>query len=401
MKRIFSLALCISAVCAVNAQKAVVDQAAKLSGKNAQLEDARALIQQAMNDPETAKDARTYFVAGKLEFDAYDNSYKLKAINPNDPAVDPVEMAMELINGFNRFMQALPLDSVPDAKGNIKTKFSKDIVNKLAGHYSDYYDAGANLYNAKKVFPEAYTAFMVYGDMPEMETLGKARPIPNELRPTAYYNAGLAAWFGNQVELAAEAFKKARLADYDDKQAYTMEIMCWQNIAQNDKAREQEAKDNIMNIALAGYEKYGLDEPLFINNMTSTLVLDGKYDDALSLLNKEIALHPDKPILIGLRGWVYDRKGDDAASEADYRNVAKMDNVDFDTLKRAAMKIARIGQEKWNNIEGATEAERQNVKTNYYEAAMAIADKAANINPNDDDLNYLLDNIQYALDTYF
>ncbi len=400
MKKFFSLALCLAAVASMSAQKQNVDQAAKLSGKADKLTEARELIKSAMENPETKDDARTYFVAGKIELDAFDNSYKAQMINPDNVNTD--EMGQQLINAYHYFLQALPLDSVPDEKGNVKPKFSKDIVSKLAGHHRDFGNAGVNFFNSKKFYPQAYEAFMIYSDMPSLPFMGKSAPVvPQEDIATFYFNAGLSAYSGNAVEEAAKAFKKSREAGYSAEEPYIYEIASWQNIAQTDEARTDEAKNNILAAAKAGYDKFGLQNPLFMNNMVNSMVSDGKNDEAIALLTQEISAHPDNAILYGLRGYVNDRAGNDDASEADYRKAASLPDVDFETLKNASKKIARIGTMKWANIEGATEAQRQEIKTRYFDSAMEIADKAANINPNDDDLNYVIENIQYALDTYF
>ena len=55
------------------------------------------------------------FVAGKIEFDAFDNSFKKQMINPKDPSVNPLEMGEQLLNGYQEFLKALSLDSVPNA----------------------------------------------------------------------------------------------------------------------------------------------------------------------------------------------------------------------------------------------------------------------------------------------
>ncbi|MDE5796425.1 MAG: hypothetical protein K2H75_04890, partial [Muribaculaceae bacterium] len=300
------------------------------------------------------------------------------------------------------FLQALPLDSVPDAKGSIKPKFSKDIVSKLAGHHQDFGNAGVNFFNSKKFYPQAYEAFMIYSDMPSLPFMGKSAPaVSQEDIATFYFNAGLSAYSGNAVDKAATAFKKAREAGYPAEEPYIYEIASWQNIAQTDEARTEEAKKNIFAAAKAGYDKFGLQNPLFMNNMINSMVSDGNTAAAIDLLSQEITAHPDNAILYGLRGYVNDRAGNDDASEADYLKAAAMPDVDFETLKNASKKIARIGTMKWANIEGATESQRKEIKTRYFDKAMEIADKAANINPNDDDLNYVIENIQYALDTYF
>jgi tetratricopeptide (TPR) repeat protein len=138
--------------------------------------------------------------------------------------------------------------------------------------------------------------------------------------------------------------------------------------------------------------------------MINSIVTDGKIDQALSELNTVIAANPDNAALYGLRGYVYDRAENDEASENDYRKAASLPNVDFETLKNACKKIFRIGTVKWNEIEGASPeaaAARQNVKDNYFEAAKKIAEQAGSMNPNDSDLQNVMESIDYALETYF
>lgn len=404
MSRFVTFALCLAAIGSMSAQKAVVDQANKLAGKTDQLANARNLIKQAIENPETAKDARTYFTAGKIEFDAYDKATTNQMINPNDPSAQPDVMADEIMNGYRYFMQALPLDSMPNEKGQVKPKYSKDIIGKIAGHANDFFTAGANYFNTKQYYPQAYEAFMVYGDLPSSGLLGKsAALIPAEQIATAYFNAGLAAYQGNAVEESANAFKKAREAGYE-KDAYIYEIACWQNIAQKDDARMAESQKKIMDVAEAGFEKFGMDEPIFFNNIINSLVLDGQIDQAISKLDNAISQNPDNAALYGLRGYVYDRADKDDLSEADYRKAASMPSIDFETLKNASKKIFRIGTNMWNEIEGTSpeaKAARQNVKTNYFDVAKQYAEQAKAMNADDSDMQTLMESIDYVLETYF
>lgn len=405
MNRFLTLALCVAAIGTASAQKANVDQAAKLSGKTDQLNQARSLIKQAMENPETQNDARTYYIAGKIEFDAYDNATKAKMINPNDASAQGTAMADELLQGYKYFLKALPLDSLPDEKGKVKPKFSKDMIGKIGGHANDFFTAGADYFNNKDYYPQAYEAFMIYGDLPESGMLGKMAELidPSQIA-TSYFNAGLSAYSGNAVDESAKAFRKARLAGYDDPNCYIYEIACWQSIAQKDESRMKEVQSKILDVAKAGNEKYGLAQPIFINNMINSIVTDGKIDEALAELNKIIEANPDNANLYGLRGYVYDRAEKDTESEADYRKAASLPDVDFETLKNASKKIFRVGTSKWNNLEGVspeTTAARQDIKTNYFETAKQIAEKAQAMQPDDSDIQNVLESINYALETYF
>lgn len=403
MKKLLTFALCMAAIGSMSAQKANVDAAKKLSGKPESIAEARDLINKAMQNPETANDAQTYYIAGKIEFDAFDKEYTNSMINP--ASVDAIKMGEKLLNGYNNFVKALPLDQLPDAKGKVKPKYTKDMISKIKGHANDYFKAGADFFNGKKYYPEAYEGFMIYADMPNQEFMAEEKlELPDADRGTAYFNAGLAAYSGNEIYKSAEAFNKARSVGYDDKQAYIYEIACWQTAAQRDSTMLDTAKAKIIEVAEAGDAKYGIEEPIFVNNIVNFLVSDGKYDEAIAKVNSLISANPSNAGLYGLRGFIYDRQGNDDASVEDYRKSVSLEGADFETLKNAGKKIYRVGAEKWNKIEGNTEearAARQDVKVNYFEAAKAIADKAKAMNSSDSDLDYLIENIDYALTTYF
>ncbi len=403
MKKLMTFALCFTAIGSMSAQKANVEAAKKLSGKPDKIEEARSLINQAMQNPETANDAQTYYIAGKIEFDAFDKDLSSSMINP--ASVDKLKMGQNLINGYNNYVKALPLAAVPNEKGKVDTKTPKAIVNALKGHANDYFQAGVDFFNGQKVYPEAYESFMIYADMPEQDFMqGEKLELPDADRGTAYFNAGLAAYTGDDIFKSADAFRKARGVGYDDKQAYVYEIACWQTAAQRDSTMEQTAKEKILEVAEAGDKKFGMEEPIFINNIVNFLVTDGKYDQAANKVTDLISANPDNAGLYGLRGFVYDRMGKDEESVNDYRKAASIDNVDFETLKNACKKIYRAGADKWNTIEGNSEqarAARLDVKTNYFEAAKAIADRAKAMQSNDSDLDYVIESIDYALTTYF
>lgn len=398
MKKVLSLALCGLAVFSLGAQKTNVEQAKKLAGKVDKIGDARALIGQALSDPETANQADTYYVAGKIEWDAFNKNKSTQAINPEK--VNPLEMGEQLLNGYNYFIQVFPLDQIPNEKGEIKPKYIKELQKKIAEKESDFFEAGANFYNTEN-YPQAYQAFMIYGDLPELDLLGSQAPlVADTIRAVAYFNAGLAAWTANNLDNAAEAFKKARLNNYTDPNACIYEIATWQNIQQRDENRLDEAKDRIYEAATAGFEQFGMEQPVFLNNIVNSLLNSDKEQEALNIVNGAIEQYPDLASLYGLRGFVYDRLGNDDASEADYRKASGMDGVDEETLKNGSKKLLRIGQTKWNDIPlGDPEAltKKADIKNNYFYAAKAMVEKARELNPSDPDLDYLTESVDYAV----
>lgn len=402
MKKLMSFALCIAAVGSMSAQKSNVEAAKKLSGDPSKIEEARSLINAAMQDPSTSNDAQTYFEAGDIEFNAFDKEQAMNQIKPN--SADPVKMAEKLLLGYKNFLKALPLDSVPDAKGKVKPKYSKKITGKLKGHSYDYYVSGFEFFNAQKTYPEAYESFMIYADMPDMPFMKSENvQLVDSLRGYAYYCAGRAAFNGNEMIKGAEAFRKARNNGYDEKDAYVFELACWQTLAQNDSTKEQLAKEKILEVANDGNKKFGVAEPVFISNIVNFMVIDNKFDEAAATVTQLINENPDTPSLYGLRAFILDRKGDDEASLADYDKCVSLPNVDFDNLKNAAKKYYRVGRDKLNLIEGNSEADRaarMDVKTKYLDVAKNIAEKAKAMNPSDGDLLYVIENIDYSLSSF-
>lgn len=408
MKKVITMALCIAAVGSMSAQKANVDGAKKLSGKFDKIEEARNLIKQAMENPETANDANTYYVAGKIEFDAYDKGLQAGMINPDDPSANPEAMAQELLNGYQYFLKALPLDSVPNEKGEIKPKVSKDIVNKIVGHANDYFaKAGATMYELKKYYPEAYQSFMIFAEMPDQAFLGnKAPKLDEQSRALSYFNAGLSAYVGNEVLAAADAFRKARIHGYTDTEsnganAYIYEIACWQNAMQRDSTLTDKATARIMEVSQAGNEKFGLEQTVFINNLVNAYVMNSEFDKALATVKDLMAANPDNSNLYGLLGFIYDRAENDEESIRAYRAATALADCDYETLKNAAKKIYRVGAVKFGEIDPTDAAAKNQIKADYYDEAFQICQRAKGMKQEDPDLDHVIDAIDYALTTYF
>lgn len=400
MKKFLTIALCLAATGSMVAQKSVVEQAKKLGGKD--LNQARELINQAMQNPETANNVDTYYIAGKIEMDAFKKGRDKLKINPQDASVNIIDLYNSLRSGFQYYMQALPLDSLPNEKGVVKPVRSKDIVKTLNENYDQYFSAGVEYYNQKMNYPQAFEAFMLYGDFPGWEHATVV--IPDSVRAMSYFNAGLSAYSGNAVPQAAEAFRRARLFNYSEPEAYTYEIACWQNMMMNDSTLADAGKQRIYEIAIDGNNKFGVSQPIFISNVVNTLVIDDKFDDALAVVTDAINNNPDKSALYGLRGFVYDRMGNDDASLADYRKAATMEDVNYETLKNVSKKLFKVGTQILSTLEGVSPevlAKKKEIRDDYFKTALDVANRARKMNASDSDLDYVLDSIEYALETYF
>lgn len=394
MKKVLTFALCLGAVASMSAQKAAVDGAKKLSGKLDQITEARSLIQGAMQDPSTANDAQTYYIAGKIEFDAFEKANN-KAQTDKNYQADQNAMGQQLLDGYKYYMQSMALDNAPGTK----PKYTGNIAGTLAKRVGDYWNAGAAYYSDKN-YMNAYEAFYDCGDI--------ASNLPTTMNDStiamAFKNAGLMAYSGNDLDKAANAFKRARLTNATDAETYTFEIACWQAKAQRDSTINDQAENAIYEIANEGLQKFGTKPLFFLNNIVANMVSKGNYDEPIALINERITEDPDNGNLYGLIAFVDERAGNTEAAEANYRKVVDMENADFDNLKNAALFLYREGAEALNKIEGNSAEARQAkelVKNNYFMKASEAAEKAKKLNNNDTRLNSIIDNIDYAIATYF
>lgn len=387
------------------AQNNNVISAEKLIKVKGNTSKARELIGQAMTDSTTANNARTWFVAANIEIEYFKDEYHKLTINPNDSRVDKIAMAQSLIDAYNYYLKALPLDSVITKKGKIKTKYSKDILKNIKDLYvGQHFLWAASTFNQeKKRYPQAFNAFTIQGDIPGLQLFSKdsdISSIPDSIRGNSYFNAGISAWSGGEPLIGAKTFCKARQHKYLKQDVFSYEIACYQALAQKDTAYIDLAQKEMINTAKAGYETFGNSVPLFLHLYIRGLSMNNQADIALDLLSREIAKTPQDGILYRHRAFVYDNIHDDEKSVADYIKAAEL-TPDYETLIEASRKIGMVGIKKIreaNNNSEPIENKRQIIDC-YFNKALEFATKAKAINPNNPDLDIIIENITYNIES--
>lgn len=344
-------------------------------------------------------DAKSLYEAGKKAEDAFNKNIPT-AITTGQ--MDP-NIAYGLVEAYNLYIKALPLDSIPNEKGKVKPVVSKKIITSFTNHTKNrsFENAAIFLYQANKQYPEAYQAFMIAGELPRNPLTGKdGEAIHDTIRSNNFYNAGLCAYAAKSYKESAEAFKKARLADPTKVDNFVYEIASYQYTSFDDEA-EKEAI--IFAAAQEGYKYHGASNIFIFNNYVNKYFNNNEIEAANNILLEAAAKDPANGNVQLLLGFLRNKEEKYEEAATHFIKAGELSNV-YGTLVDASKQLNLLGKFTLNaidyNAENAAQL-KENVKKNYFEKALEIANKAKALPDANGQVNSIIDDINYSLETYF
>jgi tetratricopeptide (TPR) repeat protein len=390
MKKISILSACLLAATTMSAQQAVVKDAERAMKSGADVSEVVKIITPAFTDPETANQATTWYIPGKTAFKNYDDLLAKKAFNQL-PENGAATMAHDLLDGYEYFTKALPLDSLPDEKGKIKPKYSKDIRNTLAGHFQDYNNAAVDLWGVKE-FDNAYKAWDIYLSLAEDPTYAKAINVPADtLLGEIIYNQALAAWQSDKFDLALQAFLKAKDKGYNKKQLYDYAIAVGV-AAKND--------DAVFELAKEAQPLYGSEDPNYIGYMINNYVNNKDYDKAFSTIDEAIAANPTNAQYYVIKGILFEQKENREEAKAAYKKALEIDQYNSSALysygKALCEDAYALSDQAPVNPKEAENYFNTKIRPVFVEAADYL-ENAYNVNEDNTDALRYLENVYYNL----
>lgn len=391
MKKIAFLGLCLATTVAASAQMSVVKEAERLAKSN-KYEEAMKTIQPAFANPETSSAAYTYYVPGKAGIDYYTECYLGMTIGKQ---VDQKSMGHALIDGIGFLIKALPLDSVPNEKGKIKPKYSKEIVKLINENYNSLNNAAVGMWDAKD-FQGAYDAWALFLELPSNPVLGKNAPkaLPDSTMSDVYFNQALAAWQIDNLELSLASLKKAIEIGYDKPQAYDYAINHAARLGKNEEVYE---------LADKAYAKFGNANPLYLQLKINGLIDNKKYDEAASFLDNAIAANPNDSQLYNIQGVLYETLKDNAKAKESYLTATQKDDQNANALYNYARILC--GEAYALNDEAQAKnlsnTEYQDIRIKQidplFKEAAQYLEKALSIDDENRDIRTYLRNVYYNL----
>lgn len=316
MKKLGILSLCLLSGMAVSAQKTVVKEATSAMKAGKDFTEVVKIMTPAFTNAETANDVEIYFVPGKAGFAQYDALFLKKQLGQLSDD-DALKMATALLGGYDYYVKALPLDSIPNEKGKVSPKHSKDIVKTVAGHYADFNLVAIDFYNAKE-YGNAYRSWDIYLNLPSDPVFGKSiTAVHDTIAADICFNQGIAAWQAEDYAKAVSAFKNSVSKGNTKK-----------NIFEYGMAVASGAKDNesLLEFASKGNQLYGAEDSQFISQIVNYYLQSEKYDEAIVYLQQAISENPNNAQYYALAGIIYDNKNERETAMSNYEKALSLDS---------------------------------------------------------------------------
>ena len=353
MKRVLlTVALCVAASASF-AQKKVVNEAQSIAkGSNADFGEARTLIKGALENPETKDDAKTWYVAGFIE-DQQFNAERAKQIlgqQPNEPV-----MYEALYGILPYFQKAYELDQLPNEKGKVKPKYTKDIKSILSANHVYLFNGGAYYFD-KQEYKKAYDFFNQYVEISELPMFAGTQTAEKDSTfMTVQFYAAAAASLAKDSRLAIAALERAKNTPYRQYDVY--QYLCYEY------GEARTAQDSVM---LEKTFEEGMqvfpDSAFFLNNLINTYIYSNRNEKALEMLNVAIQKNPNDANLYNVMGRVYE------TGLKDYANAEKNFQIALEKDPNLTDALSNIGRIYYNQgVNKLSEANMNNDSKKYQE----------------------------------
>jgi len=395
-KIVFTGVLCLFVVCSFSQKKNVSAAKNELKNTPPNYAEARNQIKSALTDPETANDAETWYTAGLIESTQFDDQKKVEILGKKP---DDAVMYDALQNILPYFLKAAELDKVPDAKGKIKPRFTKDICANIRANRPYYVNAGIFAYE-KKDYKQAYENFKMFGDIPTLDifkdekwNIVKGDTTETQIR----YNAGVMAAMIPDHQAAIAIYKEIKDNGYVENTVFK-ESDIYQRLA----IEYSQIKDstNFENIIKEGLSKFPGEE-FYVQNLINLNINTGKFSDAIDYLKQAIEQHPEEAQFYDVLGQVYEqsKNSDEAINSMKKAVELEPDNVDF--LSHIGRVYFNLGVEQRaadDNLSSTAKAKGDVDKSlEYFKQAMPFWEKVFQMNPKSSDAIFALRSIYYKL----
>ena len=352
-------------------------------------------LKPALSHEETSTQAETWALASRIKVEQFDKYMDNRRVGKK---IDVKAMGHTLLDAYDYSLKALQLDTIHvlDKKGNpvidkktkrpkVKTKYSKDVLNRLVEHHDNFRFVGSELYNIKD-WDGAYQAWEDYCQMAARSD--DPRWIkPDSIVAEVRYYQGIAAWQRADTIDAVRLFSIARHSGYNRKEAYDYALVCL-----SDLGNERE----VVRLAWEAFIKYGTSDPQYIRILINDFIAREDYSGANDLLDDALEANPDDDELLNLKGLVIENKESIYEALPYYQRCIELNDSNasgqFNVGRYFYNKAMETRQN--SNLYGKKLA---NLVNPMYREALPYLEKSYALNPRNADVKNALRDIYYKL----
>ena len=374
MKKLFvSMAFVLVAGSAF-AQMDAVKNATKAANKG-DFATATSLIEQALNNPETANLADTWFAAGQVQqkIGAKQLENQVKRQNFDEGAMH--NAALQMVKYF------LKADQLPDAKGKMNS-FTSKMVSAIKADMGNLVNGGIAAFNGSEEGSDAKALdfFGTYVDLANAPMFEKENLAADPQMATIAYYAALA---GIRAEnyAAVEKYAPMGQADPENVQNATEFLI--------EALKKQNKTDQMLSVLRGALDKFPSNQSFFAN-MIDYYTSSDKYDEAQAFADQQIAKDPTNFFFNYVKGFLYSQqKNDDKAIEQYEQAIQK--NPDYPQAyselgKSYVLKAQDFSETASSNPNDPKFAEDAKTLRSFYEKAMPYYEKARQLAPDNTSL---------------
>lgn len=353
MKKVSILGLCLLAIGSASAQKSLVKEVERnLKSNPASYPEQMNRLAPAFTNAETASDPQTWVIAGKAAYAFYDQQSVFAQMGKD---VNKKNLGLSVLQGYDYFCKALPLDSVPDNKGKVKPKYSKEIVKQVANHYSDFNNAALFLWEVED-YANAVKVWEAYVSIPEVPAFKDAiKAQPDTIIAETLYNMGIGNSLTQNNEAALDCFKRSIAKGYTKKNTFDYAISA---------ASQLNNLQEMADLAEQAYALYGKEDSRYIGYMINNLIDKKDFAKADALLDEYIANDPNNAQLYFVKGVLCDSEGKEDEAIANLKKSIEIDGNNTSALFNYGYKI----YQKACNIDQNESANMSNAEYNKFRA---------------------------------
>ena len=390
-KLVFTLGLCLVTVVSFGQKKAVSDAVKMSKDAKPNFTEARNMIKGALENAETKNDPKTWFSAGQIEGAQFDqeNTKQLLGQQPDENA-----MYSALAGIYPYFKKAYELDRLPDAKGKVKPKYTKDMKSVIKANMSYYLSGGAYFFeqNDYKKALEFFNQIVEIHDGPLMSEDRQAGEKVDSVYIYANYYAAIAASQTKDQDATIAAMKRACKIDFKRSEMYGYLATEYQMAG--DTA-------NWESTALEGYSLFPSNDD-FTTHLIQIYLYTNRNEKALEFINTALTKSPNNAQLLDVAGRIYETGYKDYAKAEDYyKKSIALDGENAEVQSNMGRIYFNQGVQRLDEANNITDTKKYNeekeVALGLFRQALPYFEKAFQLDPDGQDNRIALRSIYYNL----